>query len=91
MSAQSESLQFDVDPGTRVSALWQRPEDALACYVLAHGAGADMNHVFMASMAAELAARRIATLRYQFPYVERHSRRPDPEAVCHATVRARRS
>ncbi len=88
MRAHPEPLQFDISPDTRVSALWQRPDDALACYVLAHGAGAGMNHPFMAAMAAELTDRGVATLRYQFPYVERHSRRPDSEAVCQATVRA---
>ncbi len=88
MSVQAEPLQFEVGPETRVSALWQRPDHALACYVLAHGAGAGMDHAFMAAMAVELAERRVATLRYQFPYIERRSRRPDPEAVCHATVRA---
>jgi predicted alpha/beta-hydrolase family hydrolase len=47
-----------------------------------------MLHPFMATLATDLAARRIATLRYQFPYMEKRSRRPDPPAVCHATVRA---
>jgi predicted alpha/beta-hydrolase family hydrolase len=88
MSAQPEPLQFDISPETRVSALWLRPDHALACYVMAHGAGAGMKHAFMADVAAKLAERGIATLRYQFPYLERQSRRPDSEAVCHATVRA---
>ena len=88
MPAQPEPLQFEISPEMRVSALWQRPDRALACYVMAHGAGAGMHHAFMAATAAELAERGIATLRYQFPYAERHSRRPDPEATCHATVRA---
>jgi hypothetical protein len=56
--------------------------------VVAHGAGAGMLHPFMATLATDLAARQIATLRYQFPYMEKSSRRPDPPAVCHATVRA---
>jgi uncharacterized protein len=56
--------------------------------VLAHGAGAGMEHPFMRAVAAGLAARGIATLRYQFPYMERRTRRPDPPALCHATVRA---
>lgn len=60
----------------------------MACFVVAHGAGAGMLHPFMANLANDLAARRIATLRYQFPYMERRSRRPDTPAVCHATVRA---
>src|SRR4029077_16633821 len=61
---------------------------AHACYVLAHGAGAGIEHPFMSAAARELGALGIATLRYQFPYMERRSRRPDPPPVCHATVRA---
>ena len=55
---------------------------------MAHGAGAGMLHPFMVKLATDLAAREIATLRYQFPYMEKGSRRPDPPALCHATVRA---
>jgi predicted alpha/beta-hydrolase family hydrolase len=55
---------------------------------MAHGAGAGMRHPFLESVAAELAALRIASLRYQFPYMDRGSKRPDPPKVCHATVRA---
>jgi len=55
---------------------------------VAHGAGAGMLHPFMVKLATDLAAREIATLRYQFPYMEKGSRRPDPPALCHATVRA---
>jgi predicted alpha/beta-hydrolase family hydrolase len=64
------------------------PSHARACYVLAHGAGAGMNHPFMAAVAAELAGRDIATLRYQFPYMEHGARRPDPPQLAQATVRA---
>src|SRR5271156_1269224 len=64
------------------------PPPATACLVLAHGAGADMHHAFMSDMARELAARGIATLRFQFPYTERRGKRPDPPALCHATIRA---
>ena len=74
--------------GIRVSGLLDLPPQARACYVLAHGAGAGMAHPFMATVAAELAARGIATLRYQFPYMERGGRRPDPPKLAHATVRA---
>jgi predicted alpha/beta-hydrolase family hydrolase len=81
-------MEIQVNDSSRVSALWQAPAQALACYVFAHGAGAGMAHPFMQSMADELGARGIATLRYQFPYVERGSRRPDPPELCHATVRA---
>jgi predicted alpha/beta-hydrolase family hydrolase len=71
-----------------VSALLLAPADARACYVLAHGAGAGMTHPFMGAVAQGLAARGIATLRYQFPYMERGSRRPDTPRVAHAAVRA---
>ncbi|MFL5062151.1 MAG: alpha/beta family hydrolase [Xanthobacteraceae bacterium] len=74
--------------GIRVSGLLDLPPQARACYVLAHGAGAGMTHRFLAVVAAELAARGIATLRYQFPYMERGGRRPDPPKLAHATVRA---
>ena len=62
--------------------------DAQACYVLAHGAGAGMRHPFMSSVASGLAARKIATLRYEFPYMQAGSKRPDPPKVAHAAVRA---
>jgi hypothetical protein len=71
-----------------VSGLLLRPADAWALYVLAHGAGAGMRHRFMESIAAALAERGIATLRYQFPYFEAGGRRPDPPGVLEATVRA---
>jgi uncharacterized protein len=72
----------------RVSALLQAPSHPRACYVLAHGAGAGMTHPFMAAVAAELAERGIATLRYQFPSMEAGKKRPDPPALAQATVRA---
>ena len=72
----------------QVSGLWLLPEGARACYVLAHGAGAGMRHAFMRDAACTLAQHAIATLRFQFPYMERGSRRLDPPTVCHATVRA---
>ena len=71
-----------------VSALLIRPPDARALYVFAHGAGAGMNHKSMVSNAEGLAARGIATLRYQFPYMEKGSKRVDPPRVAHAAVRA---
>ena len=72
----------------RVSALLIRPPEARALYVFAHGAGAGMNHKSMVSNAEGLAARGIATLRYQFPYMEKGSKRVDPPRVAHAAVRA---
>jgi predicted alpha/beta-hydrolase family hydrolase len=71
-----------------VSSLLVRPDDADRLLVLAHGAGAGMRHAFMESIAQRLAARRIATFRYQFPYMERGSRRPDFPPLLVATVRA---
>jgi len=71
-----------------VSGLLLRPKDARVLYVLAHGAGAGMRHPFLESISQRLAEQGIATLRYQFPYMERRSRRPDPPAVAAATVRA---
>jgi predicted alpha/beta-hydrolase family hydrolase len=71
-----------------VSGLLLRPADAKALYVFAHGAGAGMAHRAMESNAQGLAARAIATLRYQFPYMEKGGRRPDPPKIAHAAVRA---
>ena len=62
-------LTLNVSDATRVSALWQSPTPARAAYVLAHGAGAGMDHVFMVAVATELQSQGIATLRYQFPYM----------------------
>jgi uncharacterized protein len=87
-SGPAEPIAIAADDGSRVSGLLQAPMRARACYVLAHGAGAGMNHPFMAAVAAELALRGIATLRYQFPYMELGARRPDPPPVAQATVRA---
>ena len=77
-----------VDGARTVSGLLLTPPRARACYVLAHGAGAGMHHPFMAAVAAGLAERGIATLRYQFPYMEGGSKRPDPPKLAHAAVRA---
>jgi predicted alpha/beta-hydrolase family hydrolase len=84
----AEPISIGVDETTRVSGLLQVPPRASACYVFAHGAGAGMAHPFMAAVAAGLAEHRIASLRYQFPYMERGGKRPDPPQVAHATVRA---
>lgn len=81
-------LSIEVKSGLRVSALLQLPSRARACFVLGHGAGAGMAHAFMADLATALDSRDIGTLRYQFPYMESGSKRPDPPALCHATVRA---
>jgi predicted alpha/beta-hydrolase family hydrolase len=83
-----QDLTIEVPGKVPVSGRLVLPRAAHACYVLAHGAGAGMDHPFMREAAAGLGALGIATLRYQFPYMERGSRRPDPPPVCHATVRA---
>jgi predicted alpha/beta-hydrolase family hydrolase len=83
-----QKLVIEVGQATSVSALLIRPKDARACFVFAHGAGAGMAHSFMEQAAAGLAERGIATLRYQFPYMEKASKRPDPPSIAHATVRA---
>jgi predicted alpha/beta-hydrolase family hydrolase len=83
-----ESLTLRVDDTHIVSGLLLVPPQARACYVLAHGAGAGMFHPFMEAVATELAQRGIATLRYQFPYMEQGGKRPDPPKLAHATVRA---
>lgn len=86
--SQAERLTIPVGTTHGVSGLFERPGSARALLVLAHGAGAGMEHPAMQGVAAGLAWRGIATLRYQFPYMERKSRRPDPPPLCHATVRA---
>src|SRR5213080_509481 len=83
-----EPLSIELADGASVSGLLQAPRGAKACYVLAHGAGAGMTHHFMAAVATGLAARGIATLRYQFLYMERGSKRPDPPKLAHTAVRA---
>jgi hypothetical protein len=85
---QAVELALEVEGEGRVSALLVAPEAAQAAYVFGHGAGAGMRHTFMAAVAARLAARGIATLRYQFPAMEHGARRPDVPRVAHAAVRA---
>jgi hypothetical protein len=87
-SSGAQRFIVTIDAAHRVSALLIAPPRAHACYVLAHGAGAGMTHSAMEAVAVELAERGIATLRYQFPYMEQGGKRPDPPALCHATVRA---
>jgi uncharacterized protein len=84
----AEPVTIIVNDAVRVSGLLQAPPRARACYVLAHGAGAGMTHPFMTATTAGLSERGIATLRYQFPYMEHGGRRPDPPKLAHATVRA---
>ena len=87
--ALAPELRFSVGQTSgEVSGLLVRPPDARLLCVLAHGAGAGMRHPFLEAVARALAEQKIATLRYQFPYMEQRARRPDPPAVAAATVRA---
>jgi hypothetical protein len=83
-----QALKLETGSAGTVSALLLRPEAARTCFVFAHGAGAGMTHTFMERVAAGLCDRDVATFRYQFPYMERGSRRPDTPGVAHAVVRA---
>jgi uncharacterized protein len=85
--ARMQSLTLQLADSS-VPALLAAPADAQACYVFAHGAGAGMAHPFMEALAGELAQRGIASLRYQFPFMEQGSKRPDSPGVAQATVRA---
>lgn len=86
-SASPEAVTITVDDARRVSGLLLKPPGARLCYVLAHGAGAGMTHPFMTGIAEGLAGRGIATLRYQFWYMEQGSSRPDAPRLAQATVR----
>ena len=86
MSAKERTLKLP--DGSTVSALWQKPKGAKAVLVLAHGAGAGMTHKNMAATADGLETRGIAVLRYNFPYMERGSKRPDSPAIAQAATRA---
>jgi predicted alpha/beta-hydrolase family hydrolase len=88
VSSNATPVTIAVNDELSVSGLLDAPPRARACMVLAHGAGAGMTHPFMAAVGAELARRDIASLRYQFPYMQEGRRRPDPPKLAHATVRA---
>jgi predicted alpha/beta-hydrolase family hydrolase len=85
-AANANKINIRIDDSHTVSGLLEQPRHARACYVLAHGAGAGMLQPFMAAIAAGLGKRGIATLRYQFPYMEQGSKRPDAPRLAHATV-----
>jgi uncharacterized protein len=87
-TASTEELRIAIDPDTQVGGLLTQPASPIAAYVFGHGAGAGMAHHFMADLAGSLAERGIATLRYNFAYMEKGSRRPDVPKVAHAAVRA---
>ena len=84
MSTAAEKVSFG---SPRVSGLWQAPARPRACFVMAHGAGAGMTHALLETVASGLATEGIACLRYQFPYMEKGSKRPDSPKICHVTVR----
>jgi len=87
-TASPQKLDIQIANAGSVSALLIRPAEARACFVFAHGAGAGMTHPFMETFATGLGERGVASLRYQFPYMEKGSRRPDPPAIAQAAVRA---
>jgi predicted alpha/beta-hydrolase family hydrolase len=84
----SRSVTIPIEGSLPVSGLLQTSPAARVCYVLAHGAGAGMRHAFLANVANGLSERRINTLRYQFPYMEKGSKRPDVPRIAHAATRA---
>lgn len=88
MSQPVEALSLPLPDGSSVSALLDLPPAPQACYVFAHGAGAGMQHPFMQAMATALADGGIAVLRFQFPFIERGARRPDPPALAQGAVRS---
>ncbi|MGY8637680.1 alpha/beta hydrolase [Bradyrhizobium sp. 14AA] len=88
MATKTQELKLDIERIGTVSAILTQPADARACYVLAHGAGADMRHAFMEKVAAGLSERGIATFRFNFLYMEKKHGRPDQPAVAHAAIRA---
>src|SRR5712675_629908 len=87
-TASAQKLDIEIGNAGAVSALLIRPDAARACFVFAHGAGAGMTHPFMEAVAAGLGERGVATLRYQFPYMEKASKRPDSPGIAQAAVRA---
>jgi predicted alpha/beta-hydrolase family hydrolase len=88
VAVKTKELKLDLGRNGAVSAIMMQPDNARACYVLAHGAGAGMRHASMDKIAEGLAERGIATLRFNFPYMENKQGRPDQPAVAHATIRA---
>jgi predicted alpha/beta-hydrolase family hydrolase len=84
----AEQLSISIAGSTPVSALLLCPDQARFCHVLAHGAGAGMSHPFLEALSQALADLQVATLRFQFPYMERGARRPDPPKLAQEAVRA---
>jgi len=88
MPTESHALQVAVGERDTVSGILLRPKNGRAAYVFAHGAGAGMQHPFMEAIAQGLADREVASLRFQFPYMQKNLKRPDSPAVAQAVVRA---
>ncbi|QQO18480.1 dienelactone hydrolase family protein [Bradyrhizobium diazoefficiens] len=88
MAVKTKELKLDIERIGTVSAILTQPANARACYVLAHGAGADMRHAFMGKVAEGLSGRGVATFRFNFPYMENKQGRPDQPAIAHAAIRA---
>jgi predicted alpha/beta-hydrolase family hydrolase len=86
--SETKAVTIDLVGQGSVSGLFQSPARPRACFVLAHGAGAGMNHPFLGAVAEGLAERGIATLRYQFLYMEQGSKRPDAPQRAHLAVRS---
>jgi predicted alpha/beta-hydrolase family hydrolase len=86
--SRDENIRFAVQNAGEVSGILLRPQNAEYVLVLAHGAGAGMNHPFMTALANELAAAGVASFRFQFPYMEQRRRVPDRAPVLTATVQA---
>ena len=87
--SRGKEIQFFVnEKAGLVSGLFLKQSGARAVLLLAHGAGAGMRHRFMEEVAAKLADQNVATLRYQFPYMEKRTKRPDPQSVLTDTVGA---
>jgi uncharacterized protein len=84
----AQKLDIEIENAASISGLLTQPPKARACFVFAHGAGAGMTHPFMEAIAGGLGERGVATLRYQFPYMEKGSKRPDSPAIAQAAVRA---
>jgi predicted alpha/beta-hydrolase family hydrolase len=87
-STHQQAVRIAVDEARSVSGLLDAAPGARACYLMAHGAGAGMKHPFLAAVAQGLGERSVSTLRYQFPYMEAGSKRPDSPKLAQATVRA---
>jgi len=87
MKAKKVSIKVSSSLG-KVSGIILMPDKAASLLVLAHGAGAGMTHVFMEELSMKLAERNVATLRYNFPYMEAGKKRPDTPAIAHLTVEA---